>query len=224
MRSLISVLAVTVLIATLGSGMAFAQSSGSYNYNYDATACTDVGGAIGGGTENDALTTTMKVSSGNGVGIVVRPSAVVGLLTDVSLSGKSGGGTVTQSAQETVQFKVTAKPLSGQATPTVTPGDWVTYDDRFIQISTNLFSLLSTCTSLTPDSTCFFNFNETTLSAHSFDWVVTNLSSGNYGITVSWRYNNNGTTAPNQALACVGPVVLTAEQTKLFNQSTGISF
>jgi hypothetical protein len=204
--------------------MAFAQSSGSYNYNYDTTACNDVSGALGGGTENDALKTTMKVSSGNGVGIVVRPSAVVGLLTDVSLSGKSGGGTVTQSAQETVQFKVTATALSGQAAPTVTPGDWVTYDDRFIQISTNLFSLLSTCTSLSPATTCFFNFNETTLSAHSFDWIVTGLSSGNYGITVSWRYNNNGTTAPNQALACVGPVVLTAEQTKLFNQSTGISF
>jgi hypothetical protein len=77
---------------------------------------------------------------------------------------------------------------------------------------------------LSPDTTCFFNFNETTLSAHSFDWVVTGLSSGNYGITVSWRYNNNGTSAPNQALACVGPVVLTAEQAKLFNQSTGISF
>lgn len=224
MRSLISVLAVTILIATLGSGMAFAQSSGSYNYNYDTTACTDVGGALGAGTEKDALTTTMKVSSGNGVGIVVRPSAVVGLLTDVSLSGKAGGGTVSASAQETVQFKVTATPLSGHAAPTVTPGDSVTYDDRFIQISTNLFSLLSTCTSLTPDTTCTFNFNETTLSAHSFDWVVTGLSSGNYGITVSWRYNNNGTTAPNQALACVGPVVLTAEQTKLFNQSTGISF
>jgi hypothetical protein len=224
MKSLISVLAGALLIAAFGSGMTFAQSSGSYNYNYDATACTDVSGALGGGTENDTLKTTMKVSSGNGVGIVVRPSAVVGLLTDVSLSGKSGGGTVTQSAQETVQFKVTATPLSGQAAPSVTPGDWVTYDDRFIQISTNLFSLLSTCTSLTPDTTCFFNFNETTLSAHSFDWVVTDLSSGNYGITVSWRYNNNGTTAPNQALACVGPVVLTAEQAKLFNQSTVISF
>jgi hypothetical protein len=46
------------------------------------------------------------------------------------------------------------------------------------------------------DTTCFFNFNETTLAAHSFDWVVTDLASGNYGITVSWRYNNNGTSAP----------------------------
>ena len=220
MKRLTSALVGALLIA-FGAQVAFAQSSGSYNYNYDTTACTDVSGTLGGGVENDSLKTTMKVSSGNGVGIVVRPSAVVGLLTDVSLSGKSGGGTVTGSAQETVQFKVTAMPLSGQTAPTVTPSDWVTYDDRFIQISTNLFSLLSTCTTST---TCFFNFNETTLSAHSFDWVVTGLSSGDYGITVSWRYNNNGTTAPNQALACVGPVVLTAEQTKLFNQSAGFSF
>ena len=103
-----------LLIASFAPRAALAQSSGSYNYNYDSTACTDVSGALGGGTENDALQTTMKVSSGNGVGIVVRPSAVVGLLTDVSLSGKFGGGTVTQSAQETVQFKVEATPLGNQ--------------------------------------------------------------------------------------------------------------
>lgn len=171
----------------------------------------------------DALKTTMKVSSGNGVALVIRPSAVVGLLTNLSLSGKAGAGTVTASSQSGVQFQVSVTPLSGQGQPTVTPSAPVTFDDRFIQISTNLFSLLSTCTSDTVDSTCFFDFNETTLSAHSFDWVVTNLSSGNYGITVTWNPYTNFN-APNNALACVGPVVVTATQTKIFNQNTGISF
>ena len=49
------------------------------------------------------------------------------------------------------------------------------------------------------------------------------MSSGDYGITVSWNPYTNFS-APNNALACVGPVVLTAEQTKIFNQNTGISF
>jgi hypothetical protein len=218
---------ITILLAclALATTMAFAQSSGSFNYSADTLACTDISGTLGGGTPKTALTTTMKVSSGSGVALVIRPSAVVGLLTNLSLSGKAGAGTVTASAQSGVQFQVTVTPLSGQGPATVTPSAPVTFDDRFIQISTNLFSLLSTCTTTDPTlpTTCFFDFNETTLSAHSFDWVVTNMSSGEYGITVTWTPYTNFT-APNNALACVGPVVLTAEQTKIFNQNTGISF
>jgi hypothetical protein len=70
---------------------------------------------------------------------------------------------------------------------------------------------------------CTFDFNETTLSAHSFDYVVTGLSSGNYGITVTWTPTTTAA-APNHAAACVGPVMLTATQTHIFNQSTGINF
>jgi hypothetical protein len=93
------------------------------------------------------------------------------------------GGIVTGSAQAAVTFSVAVTPLSGQAPPTVTPSAPVTFDDRFLQISTNLLNLLSVCTDLTP---CTLDVNETTLSTHSFDFVVTGLSSGNYGITVSW--------------------------------------
>jgi hypothetical protein len=159
----------------------------------------------------------MKVSSGSGVALVVRPSAVVGLLTNLSLT-KTG----LASSQAGVNFQVTITPLSGQAAPTVTPNMPVTYDDRYVSISTNLFDAISTqCLALSGG--CYFNFNETTLSAHSFDWVVTNLSSGNYGITVTWTPYSTAT-APNSAQTCVGPIVLTAEQTKIFNQNTGISF
>ena len=165
MNRFVSLLAMSIVIATLGSELCYAQSSGSFNFSADTLSCTDIGGALGGGTPKTALKTTMKVSSGNGVALVIRPSAVVCLLTNLSLSGKAGGGTVSASAQSGVQFRVAVSPLSGQPQPTVTPSAPVTFDDRFIQISTNLFSLLSTCTSDTADSTCFFDFNETTLSA-----------------------------------------------------------
>jgi len=162
----------------------------------------------------------LHMSSGNGNTIYIRPSAVTGLLTDLSISGFFGSGTKSASAQAAITFQVTVTALSGQAPPTVTPDKPVTYDDRFLQISTNLFNAISGCTLANP---CFFDLNETTLSAHSFDWVVTGLSAGNYGITVTWTPTTTAT-APNQAAACVGPVVLTATQTKLFTQSTGISF
>jgi hypothetical protein len=204
-------------IATFLSTTVLAQSSGSFNFQSDTTACTDTSGLLGSGSTQTALTTTMKVSSGNGVALVIRPSAVVGLLTNLSLT-KTG----LASSQAGVNFQVTVKPLGGQAAPTVMPATPVTYDDRYVSISTNLFDAISTqCLAISGG--CYFNFNETTLSAHSFDWVVTNLSSGNYEITVTWTPYSTAT-APNSAQTCVGPIILTAEQTKIFNQNTGISF
>src|SRR5437016_13542835 len=97
---------LALVIAAFGVVPAFAQSSGSFNFNADTTACTDIGGLLGGGTSVTSLKTTMKVSSGNGVALVIRPSAVTGLLTNVSLSGKQGGGTVIGSAQAAVTFSV----------------------------------------------------------------------------------------------------------------------
>src|SRR5438477_3947098 len=91
--------------------MAFAQSSGSFNYSSATTACTDTGGTLGTGVTVPALKTTMKVSSGNGNVLVIRPSAVVGLLTDVTVNSKTASG----SSQAGVNFNVTVTPLSGQA-------------------------------------------------------------------------------------------------------------
>jgi hypothetical protein len=211
---------IGLVVALFGAAPALAQSSGSFNYSADTTACTDIGGLLGGGSSVTSLRTTMKVSSGNGLALVVRPSAVTGLVTNVSLSGKFGDAITTGSAKASIQFSVAVTPLSGQPAPRVVPGAPVTYDDRFVQISTNLFGLLGACTETTP---CTFDFNETTLSAHSYDFVVTGLSSGNYGITVSWAPTTNFI-APSKAMACVGPVVVTTEQVKMFNQSIGIAF
>ena len=219
MKKLISICVLGAVIAIFGS-QALAQSSGSANFASNTTACTDIGGLLGGGISVNALTTTLHMSNGNGNTLIIRPSAVTGLLTNLSISGFQGSGTKSASAQAAITFQVTVTPLGNQAAPTVTPSAPVTYDDRFLQISTNLFDRIIGCTVLDP---CFFDLNETTLSAHSFDFVVTNLSTGDYGIKVTWTPTTTAT-APNQAAACVGPVVLTATQTKIFNQSTGIVF
>lgn len=205
----------------LGAGLMFAQSSGNANFSYstNATMCADAAGALNGGGVT-VLKTALKVSSGSGVAIIVRPSAVTGLLTNVTVKGSSGGGTQTSSAQASVTAQVKVTPLSGQPAPTVTPNIPITYDDRFLQISTNLFNVLTACTTDVP---CFFTINETTLSAHSFDFMVTGLQSGNYGIEVDFG-TNGSVGGSGTALECVGPVVITAEQVKMFQQSTGITF
>lgn len=205
------------LALTAGATLSMAQSSGSFNFAANTTQCTNIGGLLGGGVTQTSISTALKVSSGNGVAVVVRPSAVTGLLTDLKLSSSA-----LASSQAAIQFQVTATPLSGQAAPTVVPSAPVTYDDRYISIQTNLFDALATqCSTIVGG--CFFNFNETTLSAHSFDFVITNLSAGDYKLTVTWQPTTSAT-APSTAQACVGPVVLTATQVKLFNQSTAITF
>jgi hypothetical protein len=166
--------------------------------------------------------TTIKTSSGNGNVFVVRPSAVIGLLTDATVSKNSTTSVGSSSAFAGVDVGVMVTPLSGQAKPTVTPGYPITYDARFIQISTNLFDVLATtCTATTTG--CFITFNESTVSAHSFDFVVTGLQAGNYGLEAGWT-SSLGDFGIANSMTCVGPMNLTVEQNKIFQPSTGISF
>jgi hypothetical protein len=61
------------------------------------------------------------------------------------------------------------------------------------------------------------------VSAHSFDWIISNLSSGNYGVTVNWQ-DSNGGSGISQSLTCVGPVNMTVQQNKVFNFNSVNSF
>jgi hypothetical protein len=160
---------------------------------------------------------------------VIRPSAVIGLLTDVTISSKQT--TASSSALAGVDFRVSVTPLSGQAAPSLFPsaGQYLTYDARFIQISSNLFNAIAV-NCLTITNGCFLTFAESTVSAHSFDWIAgstfnggTALSSGQYGVTVDWK-PSLAVTGIGQALACVGPVNLTVQQNKIFSFNTVNSF
>jgi hypothetical protein len=181
----------------------------------------------------------IKTSSGSGNVFLARVSAVIGLLTDVTLSSKqtaNATGTVSSSALAGIDFTVGACPQQGQALPTVTPNYTITFDSRFVQISSNLFSVLTTqCSALA--NGCFLSFAESTVSAHSFDWIIGSptgggsncngsalggaaLSSGQYGLTASWAASSGfGVAAGSigEAAACVGPVNFTVQQNKIFS-------
>jgi hypothetical protein len=233
-------LAVTLTVA---SRPGFAQSSGNFTYgsNGGTTHCVlesngnITGGQIcqedcslqpdgtvactgdgqGSGLCVGGLAAGIKTSSGNGNVFVIRPSAVIGLLTDVSLVKNSTTSIGTSSALAGVDFSVDVSPAPAK----VIPNYPVTYASRFIQISSNLFDVLSTtCTTVSPTNptgSCFFTFNESTVSAHSFDWIATGLSAGPYVVTVNWS-SSLGNTGISRALTCVGPVNLTVTQNKVF--------
>lgn len=220
-RIAVAVLGCTAVVA------ASAQSSGSINYGSGTTVC-DLNNTNGNITcENGPclqnVKTTIKTNSGSGNVFVVRPSAVVALLTDVTVNNKTSTSG-TSSAYAGVDFQVNVTPLSGQSqTPTVIPNFPITYDARFIQLSTNLFNAITGDCGDTVNG-CFITFNESTASAHSFDFLVTGLQSGSYGIEVDMTQSLGNIVAPASAMTCVGPVNLTVEQNKVFQASTGISF
>jgi hypothetical protein len=104
----------------------------------------------------------------------------------------------------------------------VIPSNCITYDSRYIQISTNLFQALSTqCLAISGG--CFITFNESTVSAHSFDFLaggpLSPLSSGQYTVTTSWKSALGGD-GISQSLACVGPLNMTVQQNKVFSFNT----
>ena len=198
---------------------------------------TGVCGVVSNGACAGSLSAGIKTNSGSGNVFVVRPSAVIGLLTDVTV-GKNGTVDIgTSSALAGVDFKVTVTPESGQPQPNVIPNFPITYASRFVQISTNLFNVLGTlCTTVanpnpvggvTTAVGCFISFNESTVSAQSFDWIVGapspggtgTLASGQYGITASWS-SSLGDFGIASSMTCVGPVNLTVQQNKVFNFNT----
>jgi len=246
MKTLLAALAGIVCCSTI----AFAQSSGNFTYgtNAGSTHCqlnsngSITGGQIcqqnctlnadgtisctgdgnGGGLCVGGFAVGIKTNSGKGNVFVLRPSAVIGLLTDVSLVKNSVADIGTSSALAGVDFSVSISPAPAQVIPPFP----VTYDSRFVQISSNLLSVLATtCTTISPTNptgSCFFNFDESTVSAHSFDWIAAGLTSGTYVATVNWA-SSLGNTGISHALTCVGPVNFTVEQNKVFNQNTVIS-
>ena len=161
----------------------------------------------------------IHTSSGNGNVFVIRPSMVVGLLTDVTVSSRqlAPSGTVSSSALAGVDVSVSVGQVGGNGNLPTIPNFGVTYDARFIQISTNLFqAIAASCTNIT--NGCFLTFAESTVAAHSFEWIVQNLSAGNYGITVNWSATVAGQ-GQFESLTCVGPVNFTVTQNKVFHQN-----
>lgn len=261
-------LAVLTLLCT---AVALAQSSGSFTYgNTGGTHCvlSKSNGAITGGatcssgTDCTALGCTpipdtsgnvcggsivagIKTNSGSGNVFDVRPSAVIGLLTDVAVQKNSTTSVGTSSAFAGVDFSLAVTPPAGAPTPCISPNFDVTYAARFIQISTNLFDVLGNlCTQVAnPNAVggvttavgCYISFDESTVSAHSFDWIVGypdknatkngngancgTLVSGVYGIAANWKASL-GNSGISEALTCVGPVNLTVQQNKIFSFNT----
>ena len=242
-KKIATVIAVLAFVTTV----AFAQSNGNFSATGSGLACTidSKTGALSGGLTVDSFTTYVSTSNGNGVTLDIRPSLVTGLFTDTKISTSIP----TATADVGIQVCVSVDGSALDSTSPVKPAPCVTYDQRFQQISSQLFSQLSECTTTTtcdltatPPTTCGTGFtcssttgpgvclNDlcnfdlvlSTLSAHSFDFVVPVGIGKPHTIVTTW--NTIGSPNSTSAISCVGPGVTTVTQTKVFNNSGSLSF
>ncbi len=269
------------LTLSLLAPMAFAQSSGNFSASaIPATCSIGAGGALGGGTGITIWTSEISTSNGNGVTLKITPSMVTGLFTRTKID------TFVSTASADVGIQVCVK-VDGSGDG-VLPKSCVVYDQRFQQVSSQLFSQITECntivcttsadctaagltnatcinpTGLTGGGVCVvptadtctttadcavgqtcvnptggadaglcnqvagvanplcnFELILSTLSAHSFDFVVPVGKGKPHTVTAEWSViglpaNNTGNSNVD---ACVGPGILTVEQVKVFNNS-----
>lgn len=206
MKKSLTGVAIAVLAMLMVASAAFAQSSGNFTASVLATQCTTA--SLAAGTAGSLPSVNIKVSSGSGVALLVTPSLVTGLFGDNKNASTTNVG---------IEVNLVLTPLDGQPIPTVSPAGPVVYDQRIITISGTLFTQLSNCTDATP---CL-DFQETTFSAHSFNFIVTGLQSGNYTATLT--YGNTPGQSTN-VMSCVGPGTLTVTQVKNFSFDTQLDF
>lgn len=96
----------------------------------------------------------------------------------------------------------------------------VIYDQRFIQVSSQILSALAGLSGLQA-----FELVESTLSAHAFNFYV-QAPGGTYKFDVNAQLfiGNNNTAPANSVGACFGPGTVTVVQVKNFSFDTPITF
>src|SRR5215467_2820711 len=239
--------AAVIAAAVISCGLGFGQSSGNFSATGSGTACVlnNTTGALSGGIPIPGnFTANISTNAAKGTTLLIRPSLVTGLFTDTKISTSVSSAT----ADTGIQVCVT---VDGSGTG-VFPASCVIYDQRFQQLSSQLFSQLTECTTTTacnltatPAVTCPTNFTcsatsgpgvclnnlcnieliLSTLSAHSFDFVVQPGFGKPHVIEASWSLvSGTSNSQGGSTMACAGPGVLTVTQTQVFNNSGSLSF
>jgi hypothetical protein len=212
------------------TGSALAQSSGNFSTSYFPVACTINSSSGGFGTTGSSgvcvtdgtavrcgiLNAAIKTSSGNGVTLVITPSAVTGLYTETKVTNLTSSATAEVGIQVCVQ-------VDGKGTGVV-GGDangCAMYDQRFQQLSTNLFTQVNTC-ALATTALCNIDLILSTLSAHSYNFIA-QVPGGQHIVTATWSVVNANTSSTNATIgACLGPGNVTVTQYKVFQNSGAI--
>ncbi len=219
MKRMVGFLTAAAFVGMLFAANVFAQSSGNFAASVGESECAIAAsdGTFSGGIAS-VPDITVKVSGGSGVALVITPSLVTGLFTNNKITATSP----TSTTNVGLEVRVTVDGSTANVAPEE-GSDGVIYDQRFILVSSSVIASLSGCSALaTTTAPACFQFVESTLSAHSFNFYVFGLTPGTHVIHTDWAVEPAaiaGTTA-----ACVGPGVVTVTQVKNFSFDSGLSF
>ena len=160
MTKLRTIFLVAVVLAC--TSLAVADSSGNFSATGTSASCVICNGtsnpacanAVGngdfvGGTTLSSFEADISTSNGNGVTLDIRPDLETGLFTETKISTT----VPTATAEIGIQVCVT---VDGSGTG-VLPASCVIYDERFQQLSSQLFSQLSECTNVPTGAACSTN-------------------------------------------------------------------
>ena len=211
-------------------------------------------GGTGGGTTLTSFTADISTSNGSGTTLDIRPSLVTGLFTDTKISTTVSSATAEVGIQVCVQvdgssdgilpascviyderFQQISSALFSQLTactavptaiacgqvapPPAAPLPCPTGDTCNILPG----AISGTCTA--PNPLCNFELILSTLSAHSFDFVVPVGVGKPHVVTTSWStVGTENNTQGGSTASCVGPGIVTVTQVKKFNNSGSLSF
>jgi hypothetical protein len=211
------------------------------------------GNTLIGGTALTSFQTNIQTPNGQGTTLLIRPSLDTGLFTATKLTTTINNATADVGIQVCVFVDPTINGNSISGGLPVKPANCVIYDQRIQQVSNTLFSQLTTCaaaacttdagcaalgegtcviplgatsgTCSLPNPTCNFETLLTTLSAHSFDFVVPMPGNGSHNVVVTWaEIGTNNNTAGGNTASCVGPALVTVQQVKNFKNDQAIMF
>jgi hypothetical protein len=145
----------------IATGTAHGQSSGNFSASGTNASCAiGAGGTFSGGVAGIGLTSFManiSTGSGNGTTLDIRPDIVTGLFTQTKID------TSVSSASADIGIEVCVT-VDGSGAG-VLPKSCVVYDERFQQISSQLFSQISTCFGTVTTTACTVDADCTALGA-----------------------------------------------------------
>jgi hypothetical protein len=229
MKKLIQVFTIAAITALFAPATTFAQSSGNFTARVQTTQCTmnTAGGPMGGSLNNNGggqvLNTYIKTPNSQFTTLLIRPSLVTGLFTNTAVTQDMTSSA--QTAAVVVFVTLDGQPVAPQTSAT----QGIIYDQRFQQLSADFFSQIASC-GVVDD--CSIDLALSTLAAHSFDFVMSNVGGGTHQLNVRWEFQCKDdagnpkmcdtTYTANTAAACAGPGTVTVTQTKAFSQSGGV--
>lgn len=209
MKKLIAILIAIVLVATIGGGVVWAQSSSNNGVPAQkmsvGSATVDYTPAEPSGTTNKWYTDTDLCGTGSGIAIhtpnnqastlIISYTGETAIATDVQIKG-------TNSKQISTSWGGIKVRALVDGTVVAQPGD-VTLNSRLMTLTGLLWP--ETTVGLTTLDQQYIDIYEQTKSANGFNFIVPNVGGGTHYVQIQYSIDwGQTTTAINQASAVVG--------------------